>query len=54
MFKISSLKRYLSKSSSCFPYILLVTAFALNHINHTFRVASDVASNRSYFTGGME
>ena len=44
------------ESSLCFSYILSVTAFAMNHINKSFRVAGDVVSNRSQscFACGME
>ena len=42
------------ESSFCSSYILLMTAFALNHLNKVFRVGGDVVSNRSCFACGME
>ena len=42
------------QSSFSFSCILLISAFALNHVNRVFRVACNVVSNRSCFACRVE
>ena len=43
------------ESSFYFSYILLVTAFAVNHVDKVFRVTGNLVSNRFFcFACGMQ